>query len=74
MLVQPAQELKVLPLAVAGAVNVTAVLLLYVRVNWVEPPPCPLLSLGLTVIDTPLAGLVEATDNVPDCVVYVPVT
>jgi hypothetical protein len=61
VLLHPVQELKVFPLAVAGAVNVNTVLLLYVRVNWVEPPPCPLLSLGLNVIDTPLVGFVEVT-------------
>src|SRR5205807_217714 len=44
-----------------GAVNVTVVLRLYVRVNWVVPLPEPLLSAGLTTIFTPLFGLIDAT-------------
>jgi hypothetical protein len=63
VLLQPVHELKVLLPDVAGAVNVTDVPLLKVRVNWVEPLPCPFLSLGLTVIGTPLPGFVEATVN-----------
>jgi hypothetical protein len=74
VLVQPVQELKLFPPDVDCAVKVTDVLLLYVRINWVDPLPCPLLSFGLTVIDTPLAGLVEDTVKVRVGVVYVPVT
>jgi hypothetical protein len=49
------------PLAVAGAVRVTAIPESYVRVKPVVPFPWPLTSLGETVIATPLEGLVEFT-------------
>ena len=55
---------KVLPPAVDGAVRLTLVLVLYTRVNCVTPLPWPLLSFGLTVTLTPLAGLEEATVRV----------
>ncbi len=62
---QPLQEEKVLPLgAVAGAVRVTLVPWLYTRLKGVEPFPCPLISTGLRVMDTPLEGLVELTVSV----------
>ena len=57
---QPVQVLKLLPPLVEAAVNVTAVLLLYVRVNEVVPLPWLLLSFGVTAIETPLFGLEEA--------------
>jgi hypothetical protein len=60
-LVHPLHEEKAFPLAVAGAVRVTAVPESYVRVKLVVPFPSPLTSLGETVIATPLEGLVEFT-------------
>jgi hypothetical protein len=45
---------------VAGAVSVTVVPELYVRVKLVVPFAAPLLSAGETVMATPLAGLVES--------------
>ena len=53
-----------MPLAVAGAESDTLVLSLYVLVKEVVPLPELLLSFGLTVIEIPLLGLDEATDNV----------
>jgi len=60
-MVQPVQLLKLLPPAVDGAVRVTFALALYVRVNGVIPELTPLLSPGVTVIETPVAGFVELT-------------
>jgi hypothetical protein len=60
-LVHPLHEEKVFPLAVAGAVRVTAAPESYVRVKLVVPFPSLLTSLGETVIATPLEGLVEFT-------------
>lgn len=60
-LVQPLHEENLLLPAVAAAVNVTAVPLLYVRVKLVVPFPELLLSAGLTVIATPLEGEAEFT-------------
>jgi hypothetical protein len=60
-LVHPDQEEKLFPLAVVGAVKVTAVPESYVRVKLVVPFPLLLTSLGETVIATPLEGLVEST-------------
>jgi hypothetical protein len=60
-LVHPVHEEKAFPLAVAGAVRVTAAPESYVRVKLVVPFPWPLASLGETVIGTPLEGLVEFT-------------
>src|ERR1043166_3113137 len=57
---QPVQLLKVFPPADVGAVRVTDVPLLKVRVNWLDPAPWLLLSLGLTPTFTPLAGFVVA--------------
>ena len=62
--VHPDQEEKVLEPAVAGAVSVTAAPALYVRVKLVEPLLALLLSLGVTVIATPLVGLAELTVSV----------
>src|SRR5829696_5901289 len=45
---------KVLLPDVDGAVTVTTTPLLYVRLNWVMPLPCPPLSFGLTEMLTPL--------------------
>jgi hypothetical protein len=59
--VHPLHEANGFPLAVAGAVRVTAVPESYVRVKLVEPFPAPVTSLGETVIATPLEGLVEFT-------------
>jgi hypothetical protein len=59
--VHPIHEANGFPLAVAGAVRVTAAPESYVRVKLVEPFPSPLTSLGETVIATPLEGLVEFT-------------
>jgi hypothetical protein len=59
--VHPLQEEKVLVPMDVGAVSVTAVPALYVRVKLVEPLPAPLLSLGVTVMATPLAGVAELT-------------
>jgi hypothetical protein len=59
LLVHPLHEENGLPFTVAGAVRVTAVPESYVRVKLVVPFPAPLTSLGETVIDTPLEGLVE---------------
>jgi hypothetical protein len=59
--VHPVQEENGFPLAVAGAVRVTAVPESYVRVKLVEPFPAPLTSLGETAIAAPLEGLVEFT-------------
>jgi hypothetical protein len=60
-LVHPLHEEKAFPFAVAGAARVTAVPESYVRVKLVVPSPALLLSMGETVIDTPLEGLVEFT-------------
>jgi hypothetical protein len=60
-LVHPDQEEKLFPLAVVGAVRVTAVPEAYVRVKLVLPFPLLLMSLGETVMATPLEGLVEST-------------
>jgi hypothetical protein len=60
-LVHPLHEENGFPLAVDGAVRVTAVPESYVRVKLVVPFPWPLASLGETVIPTPLEGLVEST-------------
>ncbi len=60
-LVHPLHEEKGFPLAVAGAVRVTVVPVVYVRVKLVVPFPALLMSLGETVIPTPLEGLVEFT-------------
>jgi hypothetical protein len=57
--VHPVHAEKGFPLAVAGAVSVTAAPESYVRWKLVEPFPLPLTSLGETVIATPLEGLVE---------------
>ena len=62
--VQPAQEEKLLELAVLGAVSVTEVPESYVRVKLVLPLPRPELSAGETLIATPLAGVVEFTVSV----------
>jgi hypothetical protein len=60
-LVHPVHEAKGFPLAVVGAVRVTAAPESYVRVKPVVPFPAPVTSLGETVIATPLEGLVEFT-------------
>jgi hypothetical protein len=60
-LVQPVQELNLLLDAVLGAVSVTEVPELYVRVKLVEPFPALLLSLGDTVMATALFGFEEFT-------------
>jgi hypothetical protein len=60
-LVHPLHEENGFPLAVVGAVRVTAVPESYVRVKLVVPFPSLLTSLGVTDIATPLAGLVELT-------------
>jgi hypothetical protein len=57
----PLHEAKVLLPEVAGAVSVTDVPALYVRVKLVLPLVALLLSAGVTVTATPLAGLVEFT-------------
>jgi hypothetical protein len=62
--VHPAQEEKVFVPEVAGAVSVTLVPLLYVRVKLLLPAALPLSSTGETPIATPLAGLVEFTVSV----------
>jgi hypothetical protein len=59
--VQPVHEEKVLLPEVEGAVKVTEVPELYVRVKLVVPLAALLLSAGETVMATPLAGLVEST-------------
>jgi hypothetical protein len=59
--VHPLHEENGFPLAVAGAVRVTAAPESYVRVKLVVPFPAPLTSLGETVIATLLEGLVEFT-------------
>jgi hypothetical protein len=59
--VQPDHETKLLTPDATGAVNVTDVPALYVRVKLADPLPDPLLSAGVTVIATPLAGLTEFT-------------
>jgi hypothetical protein len=59
--VQPVHEEKVLPPELAGAVKVTVVPELYVRVKLVEPLAALLLSAGETVMATPLAGSTEST-------------
>jgi hypothetical protein len=59
--VHPLHEENGFPLAVVGAVRVTAVPESYVRVKLVVPLPALLLSLGVTEIATPLEGLVEFT-------------
>jgi hypothetical protein len=60
-LVHPLHEANGFPLAVVGAVRVTLVPESYVRVKVVVPVPASLMSLGETVIVTPLEGLVEFT-------------
>jgi hypothetical protein len=60
-LVHPLHEANGFPLAVAGAVKVTAAPESYVRVKLVVPFPLLLTSLGETVMATPLEGLVEFT-------------
>jgi hypothetical protein len=60
----PLQLAKVFVPDVAGAVSVTLVPLLYVRVKLLLPAALPLLSTGETPIATPLAGLVELTVSV----------
>jgi hypothetical protein len=62
--VHPAQEAKVLLPAAAGAVIVTAVPALYVRVKIALPFVAPLLSAGKTLIPTPVAGFTEFTVRV----------
>src|ERR1043166_5104053 len=64
---QPVQLLKVFPPADVGAVRVTDVPLLKVRVDWLDPAPWLLLSLGVTAIFTPLAGFVVATVRTEVC-------
>ena len=59
--VQPVQEEKELPPAVAGAVRVTEVPARYVRVKPVEPLTAPLISDCETLMATPLAGFAELT-------------
>ena len=59
--VQPVHEEKVLLPEVAGAVSVTVVPELYIRVKLVVPFAALLLSAGETAIVTPLAGSVEST-------------
>src|ERR1041385_4670382 len=63
----PVQFENVLAPDVAGAVSVTAVLLLNVRVNWLDPAPWLFTSLGLTPMLTPLAGFVVATVRTEVC-------
>ena len=62
--VHPAHEEKVLLPAFAGAVTVTTVPELYVRVKVALPFVAPLLSAGETVMLTPVAGLTEFTVRV----------
>jgi hypothetical protein len=62
--VHPTQEEKVFVPDMTGAVNVTLVPLLYVRVKLLLPAALPLSSTGETPIATPLAGLVEFTVRV----------
>ena len=57
----PVQLEKLLPPEVDGAVRLTEVPSLYVRVNGVVPLPALLMSVGLTAICAPLAGFVEFT-------------
>jgi hypothetical protein len=61
VLLHPLHAEKGFPLAVAGAVKVTAVPESYVRWKLVLPFPLLLTSLGETVMATPLEGLVEST-------------
>ena len=63
-LVQPDHEPNVFAPAVVGAVTVTAVPALYVRVSVAVPLPCPLLSAGLTAMLTPDVGLLVFTVRV----------
>jgi hypothetical protein len=65
--------MKLPPSVVAGAVNVTVVLLLYVLANCVVPLPRPLASFGLTAIETPPVGFDDATVRVRSCT-PIPVT
>jgi hypothetical protein len=62
--VQPLQDEKTLVPEVAGAVSVTAVPELYVRVKLVLPLPSELLSAVETTMATPLAGVAELTVRV----------
>jgi hypothetical protein len=64
--VHPVHEEKVLLPDEAGAVSVTEVPELYVRVKLVLPFVALLLSAGETVMATPLAGLVEFTVSVKE--------
>jgi hypothetical protein len=59
--VHPVQDENALPPAEAGAVSVTVVPGAYVRVKLVLPLDALLMSAGETLIETPLAGLVELT-------------
>jgi hypothetical protein len=61
---QPVQEENVFAPEVAGAVSVTLVPELYVRVKLVLPEVLPLLSAGLTPIATPVEGFMEFTVSV----------
>ena len=63
-LVHPFHVLKMLPSEVAGAVSVTVVPVLYVRVKLVVPPDALLLSTGETAIAAPFEGFVEFTVRV----------
>jgi hypothetical protein len=47
----------------SGALNVTTVPELYVRVKGVEPVPALLLSFGDTLMEMPLEGPAESTVN-----------
>jgi hypothetical protein len=57
----PVHELNGSLPAEAGAVSVTEEPESYVRVKDVDPAVAPLLSCGVTPMDTPVAGLAEFT-------------
>jgi hypothetical protein len=59
--VHPVHDPKTLDPAIEGAVRLTLVPLLYIRVKLVLPELLPLLSTTETPMPTPLAGLVELT-------------
>jgi hypothetical protein len=59
--VHPVHELNGLLPAVLGAVSVTEAPESYVRAKLVVPDVAPLLSCGVTPMDTPVVGLAEST-------------
>jgi hypothetical protein len=64
LVVQPLHEENVSVPDVAGAVSITAVPELYIRLNSVVPLELPLLSAGEAEMATPADGFVEATLSV----------